>query len=106
EQETKTPVAEFSTNVTDGHVPLSVQFADLSQNVTSWKWDFNSDGIADSREKTPVYVYTFPGIYTVNLTVSNAKGSVSKSSIITVSLAPRVDGQLTLTETPVNIDKS
>jgi len=105
EQETKIPIAEFSTNVTDGQVPLSVQFTAISQNAISWKWDFNSDGIADSREKTPIYVYTFPGIYTVNLAISNAKGSVSKSAIITVSPAYRVDGQLTLTETPVKIDK-
>jgi len=34
------PVANFSTNVTGGYAPLSVQFTDLSKNAISWRWDF------------------------------------------------------------------
>mgnify|MGYP000921573689 CR=1 FL=1 len=100
------PLADFKTNATAGQVPLSVQFTQLSENATSWVWDFNNDGTADSIEKNPVYVYTYPGTYTVNLTVDNIKGTSSKSSIVTVSPAQRIDGELILTEYLITTHKS
>ena len=106
-QEAKVPpVADFRANVTSGNIPLSVLFTDLSQNATAWSWDFNNDGIADSTYKNPVYVYTYPGNYTVNLTVSNTKGTASKSSTITASPAQRIDGQLILTEYQLTTNES
>ena len=78
------PVADFSVNATSGFAPLSIQFTDHSQNAISRSWDFNNDGIADSIDGTPVYVYTSPGTYTVNLTVTNGNGTASKSATITV----------------------
>ncbi|WP_229396073.1 NosD domain-containing protein [Methanosarcina sp. DH1] len=83
------PVADFSVNVTGGYVPLSVLFTDLSQNATSRIWDFDNDGIVDSKDKTPVYVYPMSGTYTVNLTVSNANGTFSKLYPITAYDRPR-----------------
>ncbi len=98
-QEAKVPpVADFSTNVTGGHVSLPVKFTDLSKNATAVIWDFDSDGIPDSTERTPVYVYTYPGNYTINLTVNNTKGKDSKSTTVTVSPAQRLEGKLVLTE--------
>jgi len=98
-QEAKVPPeAEFYANVTGGQVPLSVQFTDLSKNTTAVVWDFNSDGIPDSTERNPVYVYTYPGNYTINLTVNNIKGMDSKSSTVTVSPSQRLEGKLILTE--------
>ncbi len=82
------PVANFSTNVTEGYAPLSVQFTDLSQNAVSWNWDFENDGISDSTDENPVYVYATPGTYTVNLTSSNENGTDSKLSAITVLNQP------------------
>jgi PGF-pre-PGF domain-containing protein len=78
------PVADFSASVTSGYAPLSVQFADLSQNATSRIWDFNNDGQFDSNESSPVYVYTAPGTYNVNLTAINVNGTSSKTTLITV----------------------
>ena len=77
-------VANFSTNITSGYVPLSILFIDLSQNAASRSWDFKNDGIADSSDGSPFYTYTAPGIYTANLTVSNANGTASKNAIISV----------------------
>ena len=106
-QEAKAPpVVDFSADVISGQVPLSVQFADLSENETARSWDFDNDGIDDSTEKTPVYVYTYPGIYTANLSASNKKGNASKSVTITVSPAQRIDGNLTLTEFQITKNKS
>ena len=80
------PVADFSTSVTSGYAPLSVQFTDKSTgSPTSWSWDFNGDGTSDSSvQNPPAYTYTTAGTYTANLTVSNANGSASKPETITV----------------------
>ena len=86
------PVADFSTSVTSGYAPLSVQFTDLSQNATSRNWDFNSDGIVDSSDANPVYVYTASGTYTATLTVSNKNGTSSKTAPITVLTESSSDG--------------
>jgi PGF-pre-PGF domain-containing protein len=78
------PVANFSSNITEGYAPLTVQFSDLSQKASSRTWDFNSDGQPDSNDISPVYVYANAGIYTVNLTVSNENGTSSKTAVINV----------------------
>lgn len=78
------PVANFNSSVTEGYAPLTVQFNDISQNAMSRVWDFDSDGKADSTDVSPVYTYTTPGTYTVNLTVRNAYGTTSKTGTITV----------------------
>ncbi|MEL7664286.1 MAG: NosD domain-containing protein [Methanosarcina mazei] len=77
------PIANFSTNVTSGYVPLSVQFTDLSENATGWNWNFG-DGVT-STEQDPVHTYTKEGEYTVELTVSNLNGKNSTTSIIECS---------------------
>ncbi|MDQ1252310.1 MAG: hypothetical protein QG646_1431, partial [Euryarchaeota archaeon] len=81
--ETILPVANFSTNVSEGYTPLSVQFTDLSENATSWNWDFG-DG-SNATEQNPVHIYTSADIYIVNLTVSNTNGTNSASVSINVS---------------------
>ncbi|HWQ47462.1 MAG TPA: PKD domain-containing protein [Methanosarcina sp.] len=80
------PVANFTSNTTEGHAPLTVQFTDLSENADSVAWDFNGDGNADSDDRNPVYEFTIPGNYTVNLTAINSDGSSDeKSMVITVN---------------------
>jgi beta propeller repeat protein/parallel beta-helix repeat protein len=96
------PVADFSTNVSNGYVPLSVLFTDLSRNATSRVWDFDNDGVADSTGKTPVHIYPVSGTYTVNLTVSNANGTFSKLYPVVASDRP----QYTLTEVQITTNKS
>jgi RHS repeat-associated protein len=71
--ETVHPVANFTSNVTEGYVPLSVQFTDLSENATGWAWNFG-DGFATYGQKNVTHVYDYPGLYNVTLTVSNSAG--------------------------------
>ena len=81
------PVADFSAGTTNGSSPLDVYFSDKSAGyITSYAWDFNSDGIIDSTEQNPTYSYTTSGTYTVTLTVSGPGGSnsVVKTDYITV----------------------
>jgi beta propeller repeat protein len=80
-----TPVPQFSQNRTDGPAPLVVAFDDTSSGIPeAWSWDFG-DG-ATSVEQNPVHIYSIPGIYTVNLSVSNIFGesSVQSQGLITV----------------------
>jgi PKD repeat protein len=74
------PVADFSATPTEGTIPLRVQFHDLSTgSPRSWAWDFNNDGIVDSRLKNPLYIYRTAGTYTVILTVTSRDGSDSET---------------------------
>ncbi|WP_281085414.1 PKD domain-containing protein, partial [Methanosarcina acetivorans] len=95
EPSTPEPVAAFTADVTNGDVPLTVNFTDQSTgSPASWLWDFG-DG-ATSTEQNPVHTYASAGSYTVNLTVENGAGTdfelksdyieVSKASGSTVTL--------------------
>jgi PGF-pre-PGF domain-containing protein len=86
------PIADFSTNVTSGYAPLSVQFSDLSQNLIGRGWDFNNDWQIDSADAAPVYVFTEPGSYNVNLIATNENGTSTKTTIITVLEESSSDG--------------
>ncbi|HNT74157.1 MAG TPA: DUF4091 domain-containing protein [Anaerolineae bacterium] len=91
--EAANPTAAFNADVTDGDVPLTVQFTDASTNgPIEWAWDFENDGTVDATEQHPTHVYTAPGVYTVRLRVANAGGSDEeiKPAYITARL-PAVD---------------
>ena len=83
------PTAGFVANVTEGTVPLTVVFTDLSSSATSWDWDFG-DGSANSTIKDPTHTYTTVGTYTVTLTVENGNGTSTevKSNYIVVDAVP------------------
>lgn len=98
------PKADFSSNLTSGFAPLEVQFTDTSQNAAGWNWDFG-DG-ATSTEQNPIHTFFSAGSYFVNLKVTNANGTSSKISTITVlheqqSLTPVADFNANSTSGPV-----
>lgn len=74
------PIPDFVASVTDGTVPLQVQFYDRSQpggyTIRAWSWDFG-DGTG-STMVNPVKVYTTPGVYTVSLTITTARGNLTR----------------------------
>jgi PKD repeat protein len=74
DNESAAPVADFSADVTSGEAPLTVQFSDLSAGAESWAWDFDDDGVVDSTNQSPQYIYAEAGVYNVSLTVSNSAG--------------------------------
>nr|NQU93500.1 PKD domain-containing protein [Bacteroidota bacterium] len=68
--------AEFEAVPTSGFVPLTVNFTDLSTgNPTSWEWDFENDGMIDSYDQNPDWVYDEAGLYSVKLTVYDNKSA-------------------------------
>ena len=95
------PVANFSTNVSSGYVPLSVNFTDQSTNATSFLWDFG-DG-TNSTAQNPIHTYRTIGSYTVSLTVTNAQGSNSNIIIINSQTAPTIPTTTTQTTTSQTI---
>ncbi|MDD4255451.1 MAG: PEGA domain-containing protein [Methanofollis sp.] len=67
------PVANFTAAPTDGAVPLSVQFTDLSTDATAWLWSFGDGAVSTTQH--PTHTYTSIGRYTVTLIVTNTAGT-------------------------------
>jgi uncharacterized repeat protein (TIGR01451 family) len=97
------PVANFSTDVSSGYAPLSVQFTDLFENATGWSWDFGDGAI--SADRYPIHTYSTTGLYTVNLTVSNANGKDSKLATISVFAQPAIIVFPGYTNPPTDLDQ-
>ena len=79
------PQAEFSANHYDVCDAFEVQFTDLSwPRPDSWLWEFGDGSV--SMEPDPVHVYEGPGVYDVQLTVTNAFGEseVIREQIVTI----------------------
>jgi gliding motility-associated-like protein len=53
-----------------------VQFIDMSQNATSWVWNFGDGGVSD--QENPTHTFQVPGEYTVTLTITNEDGCMSQ----------------------------
>jgi len=69
--------AIFSSDVTEGQSPLTVNFTDASFSsdpggVVAWTWDFENDGTIDSTLQNPTHIYAACGTYDVSLTVFDA----------------------------------
>jgi PKD repeat protein len=70
------PVPSFTSNVTSGTPPFSVQFTDTSGNSpTIWNWSFGDGNY--STEQNPKHWYNGTGIYTISLTASNEYGNAT-----------------------------
>jgi PKD repeat protein/outer membrane protein assembly factor BamB len=104
--------ANFTSNITAGIMPVTIQFLDTSTgNPSAWSWVFEKDsyypvgevevrrpvpvfGNELSHEKNPVVTYTYPGNYSVSLTVSRTgeTDTITKDEYIRISPpAPEVD---------------
>ncbi|MCK5051883.1 MAG: PKD domain-containing protein [Candidatus Cloacimonetes bacterium] len=65
-------LADFEGSPINGEFPLEVQFTDLSTgNITGYMWDFDNDGMIDSNEPDPLFVYEQIGSYDVSLTITD-----------------------------------
>ena len=83
-------VASFSTSLTYGVAPLSVQFIDTSQGVLNeWGWNFGNGEIL-SQQNPLDQTYTYPGEYTVTLFVQGVQynDTSSKQIIVCEKLIP------------------
>lgn len=62
-----------------------VQFYDDSYGATSWSWDFENDGYAESTSQNPTYAFGEGGTYTVKLTING-----TSSTTTTIQVLPRL----------------
>jgi PKD repeat protein len=63
--------ARFTSDVTEGAAPLTVNFTDQSPySPTAWDWDFGTGDV--STDQNPTYVYNNPGIFDVSLIVDDS----------------------------------
>lgn len=77
----------FDAETKTGIVPLNVQFTNESSGEDlNYAWDFNNDGIYDSYEQDPAFVYPDTGHHAVKLKVTNPDNndSITKYSYIYV----------------------
>ena len=84
---------DFASSEDFGYLPFSVDFTDNSYaytTPTSWEWDFDNDGITDSYEQHPTYIYEYEGIYSVELKVNTAGliDSLLWEDMITIEYCP------------------
>jgi len=93
--ENQHPVALASTDVVVGQVPLSVNFAasdsyDPDGNIISYNWTFGDGESSD--EIYPNHTYVQPGIYTVQLTVTDSDEAIGTTSleIVVIEEIPEV----------------
>jgi gliding motility-associated-like protein len=78
-------VAAFSTNISNGPEPLTVQFkATTAASAKTFLWNFG-DGTATSSLQNPTHVFLKKGVYHTKLIVFNSRGCAdSLETIITV----------------------
>ncbi|MFC1978439.1 PKD domain-containing protein [Chloroflexota bacterium] len=94
------PSANFTATPASGEAPLSVQFSDTTTgDVTSWSWDFDNDGTADSTVQNPVHLYNTADTYTVKLTVTGLGGSDTESKYVDVTAPSTLSAGFTFTPT-------
>ncbi len=73
------PIADFELD-TSGCAPVTIDFVNLSQYGVEFLWDFGDGGRSSS--ENPTYTYSFPGSYTVQLTVTGPGGQTSVELIV------------------------
>jgi len=69
------PIANFEADKTEIFEKETVNFKDLSENVTAWQWYFEGGTPETSTEQNPAVVYENIGVFFVKLTVSNDTGN-------------------------------
>ena len=80
------PVASYSVNNTSGCAPLTVNFNSTSTgNGLSYSWSFPGGNPTTSNIAAPSVTYNTAGTHTATLTVTNAGGSDTYQTNITVN---------------------
>ena len=86
QQPPDSPTAAFAVQPSSGEAPLTVNFSNQTVgDVTSYEWDFDSDGTVDSTDANPQHTYNNPGTYTAVLRANGPGGSTTADAIVNVT---------------------
>lgn len=103
------PLAEFCANDSSVNINSYIEFTDLSENnPTEWDWYFEGGTPETSTEQNPEIMYDNPGVYNVELTVTNEAGSntILKEDFILVEefvgLKENADSRLAIYPNPAS----
>jgi len=94
EENVELPIVDFIADNSTISAGETVTFTDQSKNSpSSWKWKFLGGNPSTSTDKNPAIVYDYPGKYMVELSVTNANGTVTntKSEFIAVESKLKAD---------------
>lgn len=83
---TTPPTANFSFTGSNQYAPATMNFTNLSQNASSYSWDFG-DG-STSSSQNPSHTYSTPGTYSVTLQATNNIGSDVITKTVNVKQDP------------------
>lgn len=97
------PVADFTSDITVGCIPSTIQFRDLSiprvGTITRWEWDFG-DGTT-STQQHPQKIYTAVGFYNVTLKITSSTGCEHiRSAARYIRIVPGVTADFSFTPPP------
>lgn len=90
---------QFETNIQSGPPNLVVHFNDSSfspNGIAYWEWDLDGDGIIDSNEQNPSFIYYETGFYDVTLRIYDGVETAEITSIdhINVTDPAEISGEL------------
>jgi len=81
--------AAFSVSHSTASVGEAVTFANSSTAAASaWRWDFDRDGVVDSTDRNPIYIYTSPGVFDVELVAVNGSNEDSETKLGLITVVP------------------
>ncbi|MCC6546921.1 PKD domain-containing protein [Candidatus Sumerlaeota bacterium] len=67
-------------------------------SMTTWSWDFDGDGIADSTQPSPTHAWPSAGTYTVELTASKGYTEDAETKVDYITVSPGSSVEWTLVE--------
>ncbi len=87
-------MAGFDASIQTGPPSLGVQFHSTAGSADTWAWDLDGDGLIDSNEENPFFLYTDVGSYDVSLTVWSGadSASITQEDYITVTNSNNISG--------------
>ena len=96
------PVASFTAPTLVDCLPSNIEFINTSANAAASLWNFGDGG--NSNETNPVYMYQFPGLYTISLTVFDTNGcSNTKTIEELIQIYPAAELNYTITPQVTNL---
>ncbi|MFD5898942.1 ThuA domain-containing protein [Streptomyces sp. NPDC060366] len=100
----RSPVAKAAASVTNGPLPLKVDFSsegsvDPDGDALTFEWDFDGDGTYDSTDENATHTYTEGGEFSAQLKVTDSSG---KSGFANVPITAGNTAPKVTIDVPVN----